>query len=196
MTVRAFDPTDPNLPTGKQVGWYTPTSGIWQTVWLESHPKAHIGRFEIKTTIEPARASFDVTLAGLPAGRSTVTVRPNDPTVAPVSTTVEASGEPRAVLTLPVEAARLWSPETPHLYDVTLELKTPDGQVDSVSTYFGLRTIARGRHGDAPFERILLNGKPIYLRGARPVVQPRGGSTPPPTMHSSDATSRSPRRSA
>ena len=57
MTVRAFDPTDPNLPTGKQVGWYTPTSGIWQTVWLESHPKAHIGRFAIKTTIDPARAS-------------------------------------------------------------------------------------------------------------------------------------------
>src|SRR5262249_47536322 len=36
LVVRAFDPTDPSLPTGKQVGWYTPTSGIWQTVWLEA----------------------------------------------------------------------------------------------------------------------------------------------------------------
>ena len=177
LTVRAFDPTDPNLPTGKQVGWYTPTSGIWQTVWLESHPKAHIGRFEIKTTIDPARAHFDVALAGLPPGRSSVTVQSNDPTVAPVSTTVmageepaccdvEKSGEPRVVLTVPVKVPKLWSPETPHLYDVTLELKTPDGHVDSVSTYFGLRTIARGRYGDAPYERILLNGKPIYLRTA------------------------------
>ncbi len=40
VVVRAFDPTDPELPTGKQVGWYTPSSGIWQTVWLESRPKA------------------------------------------------------------------------------------------------------------------------------------------------------------
>ena len=177
VTVRAFDPTDPSLPTGKQVGWYTPTSGIWQTVWLESHPKAHIERFQIKTTIDPARASLDVTLAGLPAGRSTVTIRSNDPTIAPVSeavvanegaagSDVEGPGKARAVLTVPVEAPKLWSPETPHLYDVTLELKTPDGQADSVSTYFGLRTIARGRHGDAPFERLLLNGRPFYLRAA------------------------------
>jgi hypothetical protein len=70
-------------------------------------------------------------------------------------------------LELPVRDPKLWSPETPHLYNVTLELKDKDGKViDSIDTYFGLRTIARGKVGDEPFERILLNGKPIYLRGA------------------------------
>ena len=42
IVVRAHDPTDPGLPTGKQVHWYTPSSGIWQTVWLEARPRAYI----------------------------------------------------------------------------------------------------------------------------------------------------------
>ena len=66
-----------------------------------------------------------------------------------------------------VTDAKLWTPETPELYDVTLELKDEAGKViDAIQTYFGLRTISRGRYGDEPFERILLNGKPIYLRTA------------------------------
>ena len=54
LVVRAFDPTDPDLPTGKQVGWYTPSSGIWQTVWLEARPKTYIAGFRITTQIQPA----------------------------------------------------------------------------------------------------------------------------------------------
>lgn len=179
VTVRTFDPTDPNLPTGKQVGWYTPTSGIWQTVWLESRPKGHIGPFRIQTTIEPAAAQFQVALVGLPRGESTVTVSSTDPTVEPASFKVTATGDEARTrsafvedaalsgkLSLAVREPKLWTPESPHLYDVTIELKTPDGQTDTVKTYFGLRTIARGKYGDAPFERILLNGKPLYLRAA------------------------------
>jgi hypothetical protein len=179
LTVRAFDPTDPNLPTGKQVGWYTPTSGIWQTVWLESRPKAHIGPFRVVTAIDPATARFEVAVSGLPKGDSTITVRSSDPTVEPASATVTARGDEAeccsgpvedaplvAKLAVPVKQPRLWTPETPHLYPVTIELKTPDGQTDSLTSYFGLRTIARGRYGDAPFEQILLNGKPVYLRTA------------------------------
>ena len=66
-----------------------------------------------------------------------------------------------------VRDPELWSPEHPDLYDVTLELKDAGGKViDSIETYFGLRTISRGKYGDEPFERILLNGKPLYLRAA------------------------------
>ena len=54
LVVRVVDPTDPDLPTGKQVGWYTPSSGIWQTVWLEARPKTHIAGFHVATTIQPA----------------------------------------------------------------------------------------------------------------------------------------------
>ena len=59
VVVRAFDPTDPGLPTGKQVGWYTPSSGIWQTVWLEARPKTYIADFRIVTAIQPARGQDD-----------------------------------------------------------------------------------------------------------------------------------------
>lgn len=177
LVVRAFDPTDPSLPVGKQVGWYTTTSGIWQTVWLEARPKAHIQRFTISTVIEPAEAAIEVIAAGVPRrGEYTVTVRPADSTVkaasAPLNlamktlpTTTHKSGI--AKLQLPVRDPKLWSPDSPHLYDITLELKDADGQViDSVKTYFGLRTIARGKLPGEDFERVLLNGEPIYLRGA------------------------------
>ena len=60
LVVRAFDPTDPSLPTGKQVGWYTPSSGIWQTVWLEARPKSYIADFTMIPAIDPARVGFQV----------------------------------------------------------------------------------------------------------------------------------------
>ena len=65
VVVRALDTTDPSLPTGKQVGWYTPSSGIWQTVWLEARPKAYIADFRIVTTIEPASVHVKAEIAGL-----------------------------------------------------------------------------------------------------------------------------------
>ena len=63
VVVRAFDPTDPDLPTGKQVGWYTPSSGIWQTVWLEARPKTYIADFRV-VTIQPAAVRVTVDVAG------------------------------------------------------------------------------------------------------------------------------------
>jgi hypothetical protein len=188
VVVRAFDPTDPSLPTGKQVGWYTPTSGIWQTVWLEARPKAYIADFVIKTEIKPARADIYIKttdLAKLKKGTYFLSVRSDDPTLArgeapPIGVgggdtpeekaflkTVKGAGFEYIPVPVTVRAPKLWTPDTPHLYDVTLELKDDQGKVlDSVKTYFGLRTIARGKYGNEPFERVLLNGKPIYLRGA------------------------------
>jgi hypothetical protein len=166
VVVRAFDPTDPHYPTGKQVGWYTPTSGIWQTVWLESRPKAHIAGFSVRTSIDPAEAIFEISMAGLEASQYAQTIRSADPTIEKPQAMEADGGTSSAKFKLKVNQPKLWTPEDPHLYDVTIELKGPDGSLDSVRTYFGLRTIARGKYGDAPFERILLNGKPIYIRGA------------------------------
>jgi hypothetical protein len=177
VTVRAFDPTDANLPTGKQVQWYTPTSGIWQTVWLESRPAAHIRGFTIRTQIDPARVHIELELAGLGEGQYTVSAQGALPAITPASTTCQGPVKrpddtprgalvPHASLDLDVRQPKLWTPENPNLYDLVLELKGPAGQVDALTTYFGLRTIGRGRFGDAPFERVLLNGRPIYLLGA------------------------------
>ncbi|MBX6313521.1 MAG: glycoside hydrolase family 2, partial [Isosphaeraceae bacterium] len=164
LVVRAYDPTDPSHPTGKQIGWYTTTSGIWQTVWLESRPKAHIDSFQIRTDLQSA--TIDVGVAGLEGeAPSTLSIRSEDSTVTAEPVQVRADGAGQDLI-IKVRDPKLWTPDSPHLYDITLELKGPDGQVDQVKTYFGLRTIARGRYDDEPFERILLNGKPIYLRGA------------------------------
>ncbi len=178
LVVRAFDPTDPNLPTGKQVGWYTPSSGIWQTVWLEARPKTYIAGFHVVTAIQPASVKFIVDVAGFDKVTYQLGLGKDQPSVdhgsvtfdAGNSATAERAGEKptaRATIESKVRDPQLWAPENPQLYDVTLELKDATGKViDSIETYFGLRTISRGKYGDQPFERILLNGKPLYLRAA------------------------------
>jgi hypothetical protein len=177
LVVRAFDPTDPALPTGKQVGWYTPSSGIWQTVWLEARPKTYLAGFRITTQIQPAKVQFSVDVAGLDRAKYEVALKTKDSTVKQVSQAVpallpsDANAALRSTVSVELEAAveepQLWTPETPNLYEAKLQLKDSEGQViDSIETYFGLRTIARGKYGDEPFERILFNGKPLYLRAA------------------------------
>jgi hypothetical protein len=175
LVVRAFDPTNPDLPTGKQVGWYTPSSGIWQTVWLEARPKTYIAEFRIVTTTEPPLARLQVDVAGCEQTKYQLAVRGPDVEVERATTSFEPTGAAssgagslhRAELQAPVRNPELWTPENPRLYDVALELKDSSGKViDSLQTYFGLRTIARGRFGDQPFERILLNGKPVFIRAA------------------------------
>lgn len=177
VVVRADDPTDPSLPTGKQVGWYTPTSGIWQTVWLEARPEQYIDTFTIRTEIDPAKLRISAIVRGsTPEDGLSVAIDPDDPDVEAASAAVSRietyNGAHHvtvdgAHIEASVRNAKLWSPESPHLYNITLQLKDADGNVvDSVATYFGLRTIARGTYGDEPYERFLLNGKPIYIRSA------------------------------
>jgi len=170
LVVRAVDPTDPGLPTGKQVGWYTPSSGIWQTVWLEARPKSYVSSFTIRTTsLQPTRFEVKVVTAGLSQGNYTLRLRADDASVAPapaLSFTGNDGAQTSHALISQVTDPKFWSPESPELYDLTIELKSPDGQVDSIQTYFGLRTISHGTYGDRAFERILFNGKPLYLRAA------------------------------
>ena len=118
--------------------------------------------------------TIKVEVAGLAAGerRSSCGPKPVTSTRGRDSTADEGRLTSRTAprtfeLMLDVPEPRLWTPESPNLYDVTLELRgIPPRSTDEVQTYFGLRTIARGRFGDEPFERILLNGKPLYLRAA------------------------------
>jgi hypothetical protein len=178
VVVRAFDPTDPSLPTGKQVGWYTPSSGIWQTVWLEERPKTYIADFRLVPSLEPALVKVTVELAGIDQAGYQLNVKSPEKSVQGASAKLQRPEQPRGAarrgkssasvdLQCTVKDPKPWAPETPNLYDLTLELSDQGGKViDSVQTYFGLRTIRRGQYGDQPYERILLNGKPVYLRAA------------------------------
>ena len=82
-----------------------------------------------------------------------------------------------------MQDAKLWTPETPELYEVTLELKDEAGKViDTIETYFGLRTISRGRYGERAVRANSLERQTdLPAGGTRPVVQSQRDSTRPRT---------------
>lgn len=143
LVVDVFDPADGHQPRGKQRGsggiWYTRATGIWRPVWLEAVPAAHIARFELEPSMD---------------GRVRVRVE----TTEPVDVELRIDGQRatfRDETTIVVGEPRLWSPESPALYDV--ELETDSG--DLVRSYLAFRSIERrGRE-------LLLNGEPRFLRG-------------------------------
>lgn len=137
------------LPYGKQCHkrggmWYTPASGIWQTVWLESVPTEYIRSIKIQPTMNQAY----IQVTGVSQGILTVTT-PQGAVKFPVS-----DGQ----TTVTLENPRLWSPEDPYLYEFTIQA----GQ-DTVTSYFALRTLTvRTVNG---YPRLCLNGKPYFFHG-------------------------------
>ncbi len=141
------DLKDQSFPYGKQVMkrggmWYTPVSGIWQTVWMESVPKTYVKKLNIENrgasvTIDTG----DETLSGML-------------TVAGLGQFSFAGGKS----TISPENPRFWSPEDPYLYEFTLEAGD-----DKIESYFALRTLEVKKVGDYP--RLCLNGKPIFFHG-------------------------------
>ncbi len=146
LRVEARDPLCRDLPYGKQTDkrggmWYTKISGIWQTVWLESVPDGYIENVKIT----PDLTGVDLVVTG---GVS-------EKTVLFEGQEYHFTGDS---FRLNVKHPVLWTPEHPHLYDLTVV----SGR-DRVSTYFGLRTVSVGEQGGKP--RILLNGKPTFFHG-------------------------------
>ncbi len=169
IVVRAFDATDPELPRGKQGGsWFTPASGIWQTVYLEARPAAYVHPLQLMPVHRGQQWSLDVYIeAAGPDGEVQLELASPDATVPQhrAALLLEGGGG-RLSTTLDVESPKLWTPLSPHLYDLEVRLRDAQEATDVVHTYFGLRTIERGKHGELGHETILLNSTPIYLRGA------------------------------
>lgn len=179
VEVAVFDPADPKKdgfqPRGKQLGsegiWYTRTTGIWQSVWLESAPAARIesltlragddGRLEVKASGGARGQRVEAKVSG--AGRSG----------RPVLHTLE--GAPGETLAATVADVRLWSPDSPALYDIEVRLLDRDGKVaDRVMAYTGFRTAS------ASGAAWRLNGAPLFLRGVLDQgYWPEGGLTAP-----------------
>lgn len=145
ITVAVRDDLDPTFPYGKQRKarggmWYTPVSGIWQTVWLECVPEGYVREMRIEQTAREASLRF---VSDVPVERVIL----QDGTVYPV--------EGNAVTVRPKEI-RAWSPSDPYLYEFVAE-----SACDRIEGYFALREISVGKVGG--YERILLNGEPIFL---------------------------------
>ena len=145
LAVEVVNDLDPRWPWGKQRKdrggmWYTPCSGIWQTVWLEPVPEEHVERLEIETGLDWA----EIRAVGVREGEIVVEGRRY-----PLR-----DGAAR----VPIEAPRLWSPESPQLYPFVLTA----GE-DRVESYFALRTLEiRERKGKM---RLCLNGEPYFFHG-------------------------------
>lgn len=169
VTVRAFDIAEASTLVGKQVPrWYTHSSGIWQSVWLEGRAPTHVAAIRIEPRVAACEARVALTVSVARAGRHAIRVRARDDAFPALAIARDlAAGEQRVEFDLPVPSPRLWSPETPHLYETEIELQPADGGIaDSLSTYFGMRDVARGAWNGNAYEYILLNGEPVYLRGA------------------------------
>lgn len=135
---------------------YTRTTGIWQTVWMEAVSPQAIQRVKYTTDIDRSTVSMEFTMRRNATGNKlTVNVKDGAKTVA-TETAAVASG---SIVTLPIKKAKLWSPESPFLYDVELILKDAQGNViDQVKSYFGMRKI----HTEG--NKIYLNNQPYYQR--------------------------------
>ena len=150
LTVHARDPLSSELPYGKQRRkrggmWYTPTSGIWQSVWLESVPENAIEALKITPTLNSVTVSVT---GGLPEKLLTLSLPEGNRTVPFTGDTV----------TVQLENPILWTPEAPHLYEFTLS----SGE-DTVSSYFALRTVSVTEQNGGKY--LALNGKPYFFHG-------------------------------
>jgi hypothetical protein len=179
LLICIWDPTNKGpQPRGKQVLspggiWYTPSTGIWQTVWLEPVNKSYISSFRIVTNADDGSITFKTNIINSGTNSLEFTVKNAGKQVA------EATGITGQDVTVKIKDPVLWSPENPFLYDISIELKDGKKTIDKVTSYTGIRKIATGKANDG-FTRILLNNKFVYQNG--PLDQgfwPDGIYTPP-----------------
>ncbi len=163
LVVAVFDPTGGFQPKGKQnfnkiakPGGiaYTPTSGIWQTVWLEEVSSSYIQTLNIVPDVDHGVLRLTVIAANLKPGATVKAVA-----LSGGKAVGKTSGNAGVELTIPIQDARLWTPDDPFLYTLTVEAGD-----DKVSSYFGMRKIALGKD-EKGITRIFLNGKSIFMAG-------------------------------
>jgi hypothetical protein len=163
LIVGVYDPTDRGgQPVGKQRNipdgiFYTASSGIWQTVWLEPVAAAHITRLDLTPDLDGQALLLTVQTDG--ANGQTVQATALDGSIE----VGQASGAVGTELRIPVPNPKLWSPEQPFLYDLKVSLNDGASQVDAVTGYFGMRSIGIARIGKVL--RPILNGKFVFQMG-------------------------------
>lgn len=175
LLVRVEDATGGYQLLGKQTTnpraiWYTRVSGIWQTVWLEEVHASYLEDVKISTNAK----SNSITVKPIKSGSGNVHVVVKD------GNTVVAEEKGAGELTLTVPNAKLWSPDSPFLYDIEITLNDHTGKrLDRVQSYAGIRTVGKAKDADGHL-RFTLNGDVIFHLG--PLDQgwwPDGLLTPP-----------------
>jgi hypothetical protein len=166
LVVAVYDPTDKfGQPRGKQVSkaegiWYTPVTGIWQSVWLEPVPAASIEKLRMTPDVDAGVLRLVVSGRGAAAGQRVEAVAR-----AGAQVVGRAEGTVGGELRVAVPSPRLWGPDDPFLYDLHVVLRDAGGRtVDSVGSYFGMRKVGVVTDS-AGHRRIALNGRQVFQLG-------------------------------
>lgn len=195
LVVEVTDPTSTgDQPRGKQTLeprgiWYTAVSGIWQTVWLEPVPDLYIQDLRLTPDIDKSELVVDAALSNTAGPDDAVRLTARDGGKVIATTIVRGNREAR----LKIPGEHLWSPDDPHLYDLTAELVKVSRQTgnngrglppmsdqetqayasatvtgaptDTVQSYFGMRKISTGKNPATGKMVLLLNNKPLFENG-------------------------------
>ncbi|HEY4415157.1 MAG TPA: glycoside hydrolase family 2 TIM barrel-domain containing protein [Verrucomicrobiae bacterium] len=158
------DPTEGDQPRGKQSRkpegiFYTSTSGIWQTVWLEPVPATCIDSLKLTPDVDANALRLWVA-----ANHFSDTIQVEATALADGKKVASVSGPANATLLLNLPRPHLWSPDDPFLYDLKVTLREGNTVRDTVSSYFGMRKIAL-RRDDQGVTRIALNDQFIFQLG-------------------------------
>lgn len=179
LVVKAWDPTtDSFIPVGKQMVqnhliWYTPVSGIWQTVWLEPVGKQHIEQVVCVPDIDKETLTVKTKTENSKGSHVEVVLKDGNKTIA------KGKAITCTDIVLKVTSPKLWDTENPFLYDVEVVLYNNGKETDRVKSYAAMRKVSAERDKDG-FMRFRLNNKDIFHFG--PLDQgwwPDGLHTPP-----------------
>jgi len=180
IKIRVWDPTDDGpQPRGKQVKkpggiWYTPVTGIWQTVWLEGVAKTHIESTKQTPDIDQHTLTFTADVANTqPGDRLKITAFDGQNQV---DEKIFDVGE---TAVLDIKNQKLWSTTDPFLYNLTIAVIQNNKTVDEVKSYFAMRKISLAPDANG-VQRMMLNNKFVFEYG--PLDQgwwPDGLYTPP-----------------
>ncbi|MDR1371688.1 MAG: beta-galactosidase [Dysgonamonadaceae bacterium] len=165
LVVKVWDATDQSFqPRGKQVNkpdgiWYTAVTGIWQTVWIEPVHEKHI--ISLKTVPDMDKSQINVTLDA--AGAATydvaeVKIIDNGKVVSSIKSVISEKIE------LYVPDAKLWTPNSPFLYDMEITLSSDGKPVDKVKSYCAMRKISTKRDENG-IVRLQLNNENLFQFG-------------------------------
>ena len=174
IVVRVYDPTDEGWQNrGKQASeshgfWYTSTSGIWQTVWMEAVSENYIASYKVTPDVDNAVITLKTDVVG--AGELNLKIYDGETLVAEKAVSADDK--------IAVPDMKLWSPESPFLYDFVLELSADGEIVDSIKGYFGMRKFSIGEYDG--YNRLFLNNEPYFQKGLLDQgYWSDGGMTPP-----------------
>jgi beta-galactosidase/beta-glucuronidase len=165
LAVRVWDPTDDGpQPRGKQIRrpngiWYTPVTGIWQTVWIENVPTSYIASTRQLPDIDKKSLHVAVDAKNLQTG-DLVKVSAWDGATKIAEQSVGNGGE----IDLPIKDVKLWSTESPFLYDLRVSIERGGKPVDEIKSYFAMRKLSLAPDNQG-VQRMMLNDKFLFQYG-------------------------------